>query len=37
VIDPRDGQERVLRIVTLGDGETCHNAFFDRGYREDPP
>jgi hypothetical protein len=34
VIDPRDGQERVLRIVTLDDGETVHNAFFDRGYRE---
>lgn len=37
VIDPRDGQERVLRIITLEDGETVHNAFFDRGYREAPP
>ena len=37
VIDPRDGQERVLRVVTLDDGETVHNAFFDRGYREAPP
>jgi hypothetical protein len=37
VIDPRDGQERVLRVVTLEDGQTLHNAFFDRGYREDPP
>jgi hypothetical protein len=35
VTDPRDGQVRVLRIVTLEDGETIHNAFFDRGYRED--
>jgi hypothetical protein len=37
VTDPRDGQLRVLRIVTLDDGETVHNAFFDRGYREVPP
>jgi hypothetical protein len=36
MVDLRDGQQRVLRIVTLGDGETIHNAFFDRGYREDP-
>ena len=36
-IDPRDGSERVVRIVTLDDGETVHNAFFDRGFREDPP
>jgi hypothetical protein len=35
VTDPRNGQPRVLRIVTLDDGETIHNAFFDRGYRED--
>lgn len=26
---------RYLRVVTLADGETVHNAFFDRGYRED--
>jgi len=25
---------RVLRVVTLGDGETLHNAFLDRGFRE---
>jgi hypothetical protein len=37
VTDPRDGQDRVLRVVTLDDGETLHNAFFDRGYREVPP
>ncbi len=35
VVDDRDGQQRVLRVVTLEDGETVHNAFFDRGYRED--
>jgi hypothetical protein len=32
--DPRDGQRRVLRIVTLDDRETVHNAFYDRSYRE---
>lgn len=26
---------RVLRMVTLADGETIHNAFFDRGFRRD--
>lgn len=35
VRDPRDANVRVLRIVTLSDGETIHNAFFDRGYRDD--
>ena len=24
---------RVLRVVLLADGETAHNAFFDRGFR----
>jgi hypothetical protein len=33
--DPRDGRTRILRVVTLDDGETIHNAFFDRGYREE--
>jgi hypothetical protein len=28
-------QPRFLRVVTLEDGETIHNAFFDRGFRED--
>ena len=32
--DPRDGRIRVRRIVALEDGETIHNAFFDRGYQE---
>lgn len=35
VRDPRDAHWRVLRVVTLSDGETIHNAFFDRGYRDD--
>ena len=26
---------RALRVVTLEDGETIHNAFFDRNFRED--
>ncbi len=26
---------RILRVVTLADGETVHNAFFDRNFRED--
>jgi hypothetical protein len=32
VVDPRDGQTRILRAVTLADGETVHNAFFDRDF-----
>ena len=30
-IDERKG--RYLRVVLLPDGETVHNAFFDRGYK----
>lgn len=26
---------RILRVVTLADGETVHNAFFDRRYKEE--
>jgi hypothetical protein len=33
VIDPRDNRTRILRVVTLEDGETIHNAFFDSGFR----
>ena len=32
---PGDARPRHLRVVTLADGETVHNAFFDRGFRED--
>ena len=28
------GMPRILRVVTLADGDTIHNAFFDRGFRE---
>jgi hypothetical protein len=34
VVDVRDGTIRALRVVTLVDGETIHNAFFDRDFRE---
>jgi hypothetical protein len=34
-IDGRDGKERILRVVTLDDGETIHNAFFDRDFRKE--
>lgn len=33
VARPGDATTRVLRVVTLDDGETIHNAFFDRGFR----
>jgi hypothetical protein len=36
VADPRDGAPRALRVVVLEDGETIHNAFFDRNF-EPPP
>jgi len=26
---------RFLRVITLADGETIHNAFFDRNFREE--
>ena len=32
---PGEQDARILRVVTLEDGETLHNAFLDRGYRED--
>ena len=31
-VDARDGRTRILRVVTLDDGETIHNAFFDRDF-----
>lgn len=34
VLLPGDTEERILRVVTLQDGRTVHNAFIDRGYRE---
>ena len=29
-----EADNRVLRVVTLDDGETIHNAFFDRNFRK---
>jgi len=34
---PDEAEPRFLRVVTLDDGETVHNAFFDRNFREDRP
>jgi hypothetical protein len=31
-----EARPRYLRVVTLDDGETVHNAFFDRNFREAP-
>ena len=30
---PGESTQRILRVVTLEDGETVHNAFFDRGFQ----
>jgi hypothetical protein len=32
---PGENAGRILRVVTLEDGTTLHNAFLDRGYRKD--
>jgi len=37
VILPGEEKPRILRVVTLDDGVTLHNAFLDRGFREDGP
>jgi hypothetical protein len=37
VARPGESDSRYLRVITLADGETVHNAFFDRGFREDKP
>ena len=29
-----DKENRVLRVILLEDGETVHNAFFDRNFKE---
>lgn len=28
-------EQKYLRVITLEDGETIHNAFFDRNFKED--
>ena len=35
IVVPGETRPRFLRVVTLADGETVHNAFFDRDFRED--
>ncbi|OYX36807.1 MAG: hypothetical protein B7Y98_14685 [Sphingomonas sp. 32-62-10] len=37
VILPNENEARILRVVTLDDGVTIHNAFIDRNFREDVP
>jgi len=32
---PGETRPRFLRVITLEDGETVHNAFFDRNFREE--
>lgn len=32
---PNGQKARILRVVTLDDGKTIHNAFFDRRFRRD--
>lgn len=34
---PDETEIRILRVVTLEDGVTIHNAFLDRGFREGQP
>jgi hypothetical protein len=34
---PDETESRILRVVTLEDGETLHNAFLDRNFRKDEP
>lgn len=34
---PNEREPRILRVVTLDDGVTLHNAFPDRNFREDSP
>lgn len=34
---PNEDEPRILRVVTLEDGTTIHNAFPDRNFREDAP
>jgi hypothetical protein len=31
-----ESEPHVLRVVTPEDGETVHNAFFDRNFRKEP-
>ena len=35
VLLPNEAKPRILRVVTLEDGITLHNAFIDRNFREE--
>ena len=35
IVVPGEDRPRFLRVVTRADGETIHNAFFDRNFSED--
>ncbi len=37
VVHPQDGKTRYLRVVTLSDGQTVHNAFFNRDFEISTP
>jgi hypothetical protein len=37
IIVASEARPRFLRVVTLEDGKTVHNAFFDRNFRESLP
>ena len=37
VILQNETEPRILRVITLADGVTIHNAFPDRNFREDAP
>ncbi len=32
-----NGKRRIMRVITLADGETVHNAFYDRSYERTLP
>ena len=34
---PGEAERRILRVITLADGETLHNAFLDRNFRMEAP
>ena len=35
ITPPGESVPRYLRVITLEDGETIHNAFFDRRFRKE--
>ena len=35
ILLPDESETRILRVITLEDGLTIHNAFIDRNFRED--